>query len=131
MIQPEVKNLGKLAIGQLRAEIANFRHIDSVWSRPWIYYVGGGSGSGLILLIAISCLLYWCCKKTQKPETRLPTCVAYTDPENPNMMHTRMGAISTDKYWVLGQETVGIQDPVGTQSKVMNNDMQYAFVAAF
>ena len=38
-------------------------------------------------------------------------------------MHTRMGAISTDKYSVLSQETVGIQDPVGTQSKVMNNDM--------
>ena len=46
------------------------------------------------------------------------------------MMHTRMCAISTDKYSVLGQETVGIQDPLGTQSKVMNNDMQYAFVTA-
>ena len=61
------------------------------------------------------------------PESRSPTCVAYTAPGNPNMMHTRMGAISTDKYSVLGLETVGIQDPVGTQSKVMNNDMQYAF----
>ena len=38
-----------------------------------------------------------------------------------------MGAISTDKYSVFGQETVGIQDPVGTQSKVMINYMQYAF----
>ena len=92
------------------------------------YYVGGGSGSGLILLIAICCLLYWCCKKTQEPETRLPTCVAYTDPENPNMMHTRMGAISTHKYSV--RRPVGIQDPVGTQSKVMNDDIQYAFATA-
>ena len=46
------------------------------------------------------------------------------------MLHTRMGAIGTDKYSVLGQETVGIQDPVGNQSKVMNNDMQYAFATA-
>ena len=45
-------------------------------------------------------------------------------------MHTRMGAISTDKYSVHGQKTVGIQDPVGTQSEVVNNDMQYAFATA-
>ena len=135
--QPEVKkNLRKLApapsitIGQLRAQIANFRYIDSDKSRPWIYYIGGGLGSGLILLIVICRLLYWCCKKNQKPKTRSPTCVAYTAPENQNMMHTRMHAISTDKYSVLGQETVGIQDPVGAQSKVMNNDMQYAFATA-
>ena len=46
------------------------------------------------------------------------------------MMHTRMGATSADKYSVLGQENIGIQDPMGTQSKVMNNDMQYAFTTA-
>ena len=45
-------------------------------------------------------------------------------------MHTRMGAISTHKYSVFGQETVGIQDPMGTQSKVKNNDMQHAFATA-
>ena len=66
--QPEVNNLRKLAqalaipSGQLRAQIANF---NSVRSRTWIYLVRDGSGSGLILLIAICCLLYWCCKKTQ------------------------------------------------------------------
>ena len=41
-----------------------------------------------------------------------------------------MGAISTDKYSVLGQETVGIQDPLGSKSKVKNNDMQYAFATS-
>ena len=46
-------------------------------------------------------------------------------------MHTRMGAISTNEYSVLGWETVEIQDPVGTQSQLMNNDMQYAFATAF
>ena len=46
------------------------------------------------------------------------------------MLHTRVGAIGTDKYSVPGQETVGIQDPVGMQCKVLSNDMQYAFATA-
>ena len=60
-------------------------------------------------------------------ETRLPACVTNAAPENPNMMHTRVGAIGTDKYSVPSQETVGILDPVGTQHTVLSNDMQYAF----
>ena len=80
---------------------------------PWIYYAGGGSGSGLVLLIVICCLLYCCCKKTHSHETRSPACVINVAPENPNMLHTRVGTIGSDKYSVSGQETVGIQDPVG------------------
>ena len=45
-------------------------------------------------------------------------------------MHTRVGVIGTDKCSVPGQETIGIQDPVGMQCKVLNNDMQYAFATA-
>ena len=102
--KPEIENLKKLApapnipIDQLRAQIANFRHINPDTDRPWIYYVGGGSGSGLVLLIVICCLLYWCCKRTQSQETRSPACVANAAPENPNMTHTRVDAIGTDKY---------------------------------
>ena len=46
------------------------------------------------------------------------------------MLHTRVGAIFTDKYSVPGWETVGIQDPVGTQHMVLNDDMQYTFALA-
>ena len=46
------------------------------------------------------------------------------------MLHTRVGAIGTDKYSVPGWEIVGIQDPVGTQCKVLSNDMQCAFATA-
>ena len=46
------------------------------------------------------------------------------------MVHIRMGAVSTDKYSEVGQETVGIHDPVGTQIKVTNDDMQYDFATA-
>ena len=116
--QPKVENLKKLApaptipIYQLRVKMANFRHINPDMDRPWVYYVGGGSGSGLVLLIVICCLLYWCCKRTQSQETRFTACVTNAAPENPNMLHTRVGAIGTDKYSVPGCETVGIQDPV-------------------
>ena len=60
----------------------------------------------------------------------MPACVANTAPENPNMLHTRLGAIGTDKSSVPGWETVRIQDPVGTQCKVLSDDMQYAFATA-
>ena len=132
----EVENLRKLSpapsipIDQLRAQIANFRHISSDKSKPWIFYLGGGSGSGLILIMVICCLLYWCCKKTQAQKTRSLTSVTYTDPENLNMVHPRVDTIGTDKYSVSGQETVRIQAPVGTQSRVLDNDMQYAFASA-
>ena len=46
------------------------------------------------------------------------------------MLHTRAGAIGTDTYSVPGQETIGIQDSVGTQCKLLSNDMQYAFATA-
>ena len=109
--------------------------------RPWIYYAGGGLGSGLVLLIVTCCLLYWCLnktqshvtcctgvvRKTQSHETRLPVCVTSAAPETPNMLHTRVGAIGTDKYSVPGWETVGIPDPVSTPCKVLSNDVQYAF----
>ena len=134
--KPEINSLGKLApapnipIDQLRAQIANFRHITSDTDRPRNYYVGGGSGSGLVLLTVICCLLYWYCKRVQKLETRSPACVTNADLENPNMLHTRVGAIGTAKCSVLGQEIVGIQDPVGTQCMVLSNHMQYAFTSA-
>ena len=46
------------------------------------------------------------------------------------MLHTRVGSIGTGKYLVPHWETAGIQDPVGTQCKVLSNDMQYTFATA-
>ena len=45
------------------------------------------------------------------------------------MLHTRVDAIGTNAYSVPGQETVRIQDPVGTQHMVLSNDMQFAFAS--
>ena len=63
-------------------------------------------------------------------ETRLPACVTNADPENLNMMHTRVGAIGTNSGSVPGWETAQIRDPAGAQHTVLSNDMQFAFASA-
>ena len=61
----EVENLKKLPpapaipIDLLRAQNANFGHIEANKAKYWIYYIGGGSGSGLILLLAMCGILHW------------------------------------------------------------------------
>ena len=46
------------------------------------------------------------------------------------MVHPRVDTIGTDKYSVPGEETVRIRVPVGTHSRVLDNDMQHAFASA-
>ena len=98
-------------------------------STSWIYYVGGRSGSGFILLIVICCLVHWRCKHHQSNKTRIPPPIAYTAPENPNMVHTREGAIRARQSSALGQRTVGFQDPVGKRRLVMDHEMWNAFAS--
>ena len=45
----------------------------------------------------------------------LPISVHSTAPEGPNMSIPSVGAIRTGQCSVLGQETVGIRDPGGSQ----------------
>ena len=73
--KPEIENLKSLKpvpsipIDQLRAHTASMRQIESYNKKPWIYYVGGGSGSGLLIITIIGCIVYWCCKRTNPSET--------------------------------------------------------------
>ena len=132
----ESEKLKKLApaptipIDQLRAQIASFRHINNDKNKSWIYIVGGGSGSGLILLLTICGCLYWRCKNPQHSGARSPSHVTYTDPENQNMMHTREDAIRSIKGSNLGLKTVRFQDPVGDMGKVVDVRVQHAFTEA-
>ena len=87
-----------------------------------------GSGSVLILPLAICGILYWRCKHPQGKEIRSPFPIPYTVPENPNIMHAKVGAIRTGQSSALGQETIGIQDSVGNKRMVLNYDMKNAFV---
>ena len=87
---------------QLRAQISRFRHIETKTDQSWIYYVGGDSGSGLLLLLVIGELVYWCCKRPRCDLARPPVSVTYTAPESQSMMQTREAAIGADKYSALG-----------------------------
>ena len=101
-----------IPIDKLKAQIASFRHINTDKKKQsWIYIVGGGSGSGFILLVII-------CGCHPNLKARSPTHVTYTAPENPNMMHTQGNAIRTGIGSDLGHKTVGIQDPVSDKGKV-------------
>ena len=119
-----------IPMGQLRAQISGFRYIETKSDQSWIYYVGGGSGSGLLLLLMIGGLVYWCGKRPRYYLARPPVSVTYTAPESQSMMQTREVAIGADKYSDLGQNTTSFQEPVGYRHMVNNNDMQQAFATA-
>ena len=118
-------------IDQLRAQIASFRHINinNDKKQSWII-VGSGSGSGIPSLVVICGCLYCRCKNCQSPKTRSPAHVTYTDPENPNMMHTREDAIRSGRGSELGLKTVGIWDPVSDIGRVVDVRLQCAFTKA-
>ena len=129
----ESEKLKKLAlaptvpIDQLRAQIARHININNGKKRSWII-VGSGSGSGILLLVVICGCLYWTCKNHQN--SRSPAHVTYTDPENPNMMHTREDAIRSGRGSELGLKTVGIQDPVNDIGRVVDVRLQHVFTEA-
>ena len=71
---------------QLKAQIQGFKNLNKDKDhKSWIYIVGGGSGSGLTLLIVIGVIAYWCCKKPQSKNDRPTTSVTYTAPESTNL----------------------------------------------
>ena len=115
---------------QLRAQISIFRHIETKNDQSWIYYVGDGSGSGLLLLLVIGGLVYWCCKRPRHDLARPPVSETYTTLESQSMMQTREVAIGADKYPALGQKIAGFQEPLGHRHMVNYNDMQQAFATA-
>ena len=112
---------------QMRTQISGFRYIETKTDQSWIYYVVGGSGSGLLLPLVIGGLVYPCCKRPRYDLARPPVSVTYTAPETQSMMQTREATIGADKCSALGQKTAGFQEPVGHRHMVNDNDMQQAF----
>ena len=55
----------------------------------------------------------------------LPISVHPTPPEGPNMSMPSVGAMGTEQCSVLGQKTVEIWDPVGSQE---SEDMKYVAI---
>ena len=115
-----------ISMEQLRTQISSIRNIETKTDQSWIYYVGGCSGSGLLLLLVVGGLVYWFCKRPRYDLARPPVPVTYTAPESQSMMQTREAAIGADKYSALGQKTAGFWEPVGHRHMVNDNDMQQA-----
>ena len=120
-----------IPVDQLKAQIQGFKDLDeNTNDESWIYIVGGGSGSGLILLIVIGVIVYWCCKKPQSKDDRPTTSVTYTAPETTNLGSPNVDTRRAGQYSALGWEPVEVQEPVGGQRIVINNDMQLAYASA-
>ena len=112
-------------VDQLKAQIQGFKDLDDNKNdASWIYIVGGGSWSGLILLIVIGVIVCWCCKKTQSKEDRPTTSVTYIAPETTNLGSPNVDTRRAGQYSALGQEPVEVQEPVGGQRIVINKDIQ-------
>ena len=72
------------------------------WFRGW-----------LLLLVVIGILIWRCKYPKDKKSSSLPHVrYSFTDPENSNMVYSKLGAIRAKKGLAFGQETVEIQDPV-------------------
>lgn len=132
----EVEQLKKLypapsiPIEKLRAKISDFRKINNApsWD-TWKYYIGGGSGSGLIGLIIIVCIVYWCCKKTNTKETRSPPSISMLAPQSPPMFSSMVNNIGAGHSPAPGLVTGGLQDVRDRKGGPSKNEMQYAVAA--
>ena len=96
-----------------------------------MYITGGGSGAGLLLLIVIGILILRCKYSKLKKSSSLPhVTYSFTDPENSNIVYSKLGAIRAKKGLAFGQETVEMQDPVSNMRSGFENDLQLAYTSA-
>ena len=106
----------------LKAKINQLKVIDFDPKTKYWVFIGGGSGSGLLLLVIVCLCVYCKCKNHSIKMARSTSFdKSNADPENPNMMHTRVGAIKSEINSNFGQETVGIQ---GSERPVLRVRLQ-------
>ena len=99
-----------IPVKMLQAKIHLLKTINFDPNTKYWIIVGGGSGSGVVLLVIVGLCVYCHCKKHLNRKARSTSVdKSNSDSENPNMMHTRVGAIESEIKSDSGQETVGIQ----------------------
>ena len=115
-------------VDQLKAQIQGFKDLNKDKNdKSWIYIVGGRSGSSLILIIVIGVIVYWCYKKAPSKADRPTTSVTYTARETTNLGRPNVDTRRAGQYSALGQEPAEVQEAVGGQKIVINNDMQLVY----
>ena len=93
-----------------------------------VLHLGGGTGSGVLLLAIFMMCVYWKCRKHASKEARSTSLnVTCTDPENLNVLHTRKGATRSFDVTHLGQEAVRIQGSDRPIKKVIFDDQLQGF----
>ena len=96
--------------------------------KSWFYILGGGTGSGVLLIVIIMICVYWKCRKHASNEARsTPLNITCTDPENLNVLHTRRGATRSFHVTDLDSEAVRIQGSDRPTKKVNFDDQLQGF----
>ena len=90
--------------------------------------MGGGTGSGVLVIVIIMVCVYWKCRKHASKEARSTSLnMTCTDPENLNMLHTRKGATRSFDVTDLSWEDVRIQGSDRPITKVNFDDQLQGF----
>ena len=100
-----------IPVKMLKAKINLLNAIDFDPKTKYWIFIGGGSGSGLLLLVIVCLCIYCQCTKHSKRKARSTSLhKSNPDPENLNMMHTRVGAISLKIFQTLVRRLLESRD---------------------
>ena len=103
-----LKPANSVPVNVLKAEIGNLKRINLGSNKDWVW-VGGSSGSGILLLVIVGLCVYCCSKQQRGNKARSIVCRPVSEHETLNMKHTQEVAISSVVQTELGQETVRAQ----------------------